>query len=203
VFAKFAEWVDVDYLTDYLVFRSYIADSDLINQAYWRAQDYSVKWRPILFDLDYGLYGNDYQQEYKKDILARYFYENGVSSADGTKTNMDIYVGLKKNAAWRKKFVERYIELMSTTLSPENMLALLDEMDDTYLAEMPRQIAAIAFPASIEYTKQWLEQLRTGIRERPAYAVKYLKVNFPDEADYIDELVARYGLTLNEIGTGD
>lgn len=203
VFAQFAQWVDVDYLTDYLAFRSYIADSDMINQAYWRTQDYAVKWRPILFDLDYGLYGNYYQQEYKKDILARYFYENGVSSADGTKTNMDLYVGLKKNAAWRKKFVERYIELMSTTLSPENMLALLDEMDDTYLAEMPRQIAAIAFPASIEYTKQWLEQLRTGIRERPAYAVKYLKENFPDEADYVDELVARYGLVLNEIDAAD
>ena len=196
VFAQFAEWVDVDYLTDYLVFRSYIADSDLINQAYWRSQDYAIKWRPILFDTDYGLYGNTYQQEYKKDILARYFNENGISSADGTKTNMDLYVGLKKNAAWRKKFVARYIELMSTTLSPENMLALLDEMDDVYLAEMPRQIAAIAFPPSISYTESWLEQLRTGIRERPAYALQYLKENFPDEADYIDELVASYGLTI-------
>ena len=203
VFAQFAEWVDVDYLTDYLVFRSYIADSDMINQAYWRTQDYAIKWRPILFDTDYGLYGNTYQQEYKKDILARYFNENGISSADGTKTNMDLYVGLKKNAAWRKKFVARYIELMSTTLSPDNMLALLDEMDDVYLTEMPRQIAAIAFPPSISYTETWLEQLRTGIRERPAYALQYLKDNFPDEADYIDELVARYGLTIAPIPDSD
>ena len=85
---------------------------------------------------------------------------------------------------------------MSTTLSPENMLALLDEMDDTYLAEMPRQIAAIAFPPSIEYTERWLEQLRTGIRERPAYALEYLKENFPEEAAYIDELVASYQLEI-------
>ncbi len=196
VFAQFAEWVDIDYFTDYLVFRSYIADSDLINQAYWHSTDNAIKWRPLLFDTDYGLYGNEYQQEYKKDILSRYFKENGVSSADGTKTNMDIYVGLRKNAAWRKKFVKRYIELMSTTLSPENMLALLDEMDDTYLAEMPRQIAAIAFPPSIEYTERWLEQLRTGIRERPAYALEYLKENFPEEAAYIDELVASYQLEI-------
>lgn len=199
VFAEFSEWVDIDYFTDYLVFRSYIADSDLINQAYWRSQDYAIKWRPLLFDTDYGLYGNEYQQEYKKDILARYFYENGVSSADGTKTNMDIYVGLKKNAAWRRAFVKRYVELMSTTLSPEHMLALLDEMDDVYLAEMPRQIAAIAFPPSIEYTERWLEQLRTGIRERPAYALKYLKENFPDEAAYIDELVAFYQLEIPSV----
>lgn len=197
VFAQFAEWVDVDYFTDYLVFRSYIADSDLINQAYWHTQDNTIKWRPLLFDTDYGLYGNEYQQEYKKDILARYFYENGVSSADGTKTNMDIFVGLKKNAAWRKTFVKRYIELMSTTLSPENMLSLLDEMDDVYLAEMPRQIASIAFPPSIEYTERWLEQLRTGIRERPAYALEYLKDNFPEEAAYIDELVAFYDLEVS------
>ena len=137
--AQFAEWVDVDYFTDYLVYRSYIADSDMLNQAYWRAQDYSVKWRPILFDLDYGLFGNQYSQDYKKDILQRYFYEDGVRSPNGSRTNMDIYVGLYKNAQWRKKFVARYIELMSTTLSPEHMLALLDEMDDDYLAEMPRQ----------------------------------------------------------------
>lgn len=199
VFTQFCAWVDVEYFTDYLVFRSYIADSDLINQAYWRTQDYAIKWRPILFDTDYGLYGNSFQQEYRKDILARYFYENGISSADGTKTNMDIYVGLKKNAAWRRTFVKRYLELMSTTLSPEHMLALLDEMDDVYLAELPRQIAAIAFPASIAYTEQWLEQLRTGIRERPAYALQYLKENFPQEASYIDELVAYYDLEITPV----
>lgn len=199
LFAEFSEWVDVDYFTDYLVFRSYIADSDMLNQAYWRAQDYSVKWRPILFDLDYGLFGNQYSQDYKKDILERYFYENGVRSPNGSRTNMDIYVGLYKNAQWRKKFVARYIELMSTTLNPENMLALLDKMDDEYLAEMPRQIEAIKFPSSIEYTKQWLEQLRTGIRERPMYALKYLKENFPNEVDYINQLVTQYGLTIAEV----
>ena len=199
VFAQFAEWVDVDYFTDYLVYRSYIADSDMLNQAYWRAQDYSVKWRPILFDLDYGLFGNQYSQDYKKDILQRYFYEDGVRSPNGSRTNMDIYVGLYKNAQWRKKFVARYIELMSTTLSPKHMLALLDEMDDDYLAEMPRQIEAIQFPNSIEYTKSWLEQLRTGIQERPKYALKYLKDNFPNESTYIDELVQQYGLVVDEL----
>ena len=199
VFAQFAAWVDVDYFTDYLAYRSYIADSDMLNQAYWRAQDYSVKWRPILFDLDYGLFGNQYSQDYKKDILQRYFYEDGVRSPNGSRTNMDIYVGLYKNAQWRKKFVARYIELMSTTLSPEHMLALLDEMDDDYLAEMPRQIAAIQFPNSIEYTKSWLEQLRTGINERPKYALKYLKDNFPNESTYIDELVQQYGLVVETL----
>ena len=199
VFAQFAEWVDVDYFTDYLAYRSYIADSDMLNQAYWRAQDYSVKWRPILFDLDYGLFGNQYTQDYKKDILERYFYENGVRSPNGSRTNMDIYIGLYKNATWRKKFVSRYIELMSTTLAPEHMLTLLDEMDDDYLTEMPRQIEAIKFPNSIEYTKQWLEQLRTGIQTRPGYALKYLKENFPNEVDYINELVEQYGVVVNSI----
>lgn len=199
VFAEFSEWVDVDYFTDYLAYRSYIADSDMLNQAYWRAQDYSVKWRPILFDLDYGLFGNQYTQDYKKDILERYFYENGVRSPNGSRTNMDIYIGLYKNAAWRKKLVARYIELMSTTFAPDHMLALLDKMDDDYLTEMPRQIEAIKFPNSIEYTKQWLEQLRTGINTRPGYALKYLKENFPNEVGYINELVEQYGVVVNSI----
>ncbi|HRX57486.1 MAG TPA: lamin tail domain-containing protein [Eubacteriales bacterium] len=192
VYTQFCEWVDVDYFTDYLVFRSYIADTDLINQAYWRSQDYSVKWQPILFDLDYGLYGNEYAQSYKKDVLSQYFSEDGVPSADKSKTYFEIYIGLKKNAGWRKQFVERYVELMHTTLSPENMLALLDEMEGDYLTEMPRQVEAIGFPSSIESTQQGLEQLRDAIQQRPAYALEYLKENFPDEADYIDELVRAY-----------
>lgn len=192
VYAQFCEWVDVAYFTDYLVFRSYIADTDMINQAYWRSQDYSVKWRPILFDLDYGLYGNEYQQSYEKDVLSKYFSESGVPSADKTKTYFEIYIGLKKNAGWRRQFVARYVELMNTTLSPENMLALLDEMDDDYLTEMPRQVAEIHFPASVKNTSLGLEQLRDAIVKRPAYALEYLKLNFPDEADYIDELVKSY-----------
>lgn len=192
VYAQFCEWVDVDYFIDYLVFRSYIADTDMINQAYWRSQDYTVKWRPILFDLDYGLYGNEYQQSYEKDVLGKYFSETGVPSADKSKTYFEIYIGLKKNAGWRKKFVARYVELMHTTLSPENMLALLDEMDDDYLTEMPRQVEMIHFPASVENTSRGLEQLRDAIQKRPAYALEYLKQNFPGEADYIDELESAY-----------
>jgi hypothetical protein len=64
---------------------------------------------------------------------------------------------------------------------------------------MPRQIEAIKFPNSIEYTKQWLEQLRTGINTRPGYALKYLKENFPNEVDYINELVEQYGLVVNSV----
>lgn len=192
VYAQFCEWVDVDYFIDYLVFRSYIADTDMINQAYWRSQDYAVKWRPILFDLDYGLYGNEYQQSYEKDILSKYFSETGIPSADKSKTFFEIYIGLKKNAGWRRRFVARYVELMNTTLSPEHMLALLDEMDDDYLTEMPRQVEAIHFPASAQNTPLGLEQLRDAIQKRPPYALKYLKLNFPDEAAYIDELVDSY-----------
>ena len=192
VYTKFCEWIDVDYFTDYLVFRSYIADTDMINQAYWRSQDYSVKWRPILFDLDYGLYGNQYQQSYEKDVLSYYFDEDGIPSANKTKTYMDIYIGLKKNAGWRKKLVERYVELMHTTLSVENMLALLDEMDDDYIAEMPFQVALVRFPASNDNIVLGLEQLRDAIRMRPDYAIKYLKLNFPAEAEYIDELLEKY-----------
>lgn len=192
VYAQFCEWVDVAYFTDYLVFRSYIADTDMINQAYWRSQDYSVKWRPIFFDLDYGLFGNEYAQSYEKDVLSKYFSETGIPSADKSKTYFEIYIGLKKNAGWRRRFVARYVELMYTTLSPENMLAVLDEMDDDYLTEMPRQVEAIHFPSSVKNTPLGLEQLRDAIEKRPTYALEYLKTNFPSEADYIDELLKLY-----------
>ena len=48
LFEKFAQWVDVDYFTDYLIAQTYFNNGDMFNQKYWRSQDYKVKWRPIL-----------------------------------------------------------------------------------------------------------------------------------------------------------
>jgi hypothetical protein len=107
-YAKFCEWVDADAFIDYVAAQVYFANSDMLNQKYWRSWDYAVKWRPIFFDLDFGLYGNSPS----RNILSSYFKVEGVPSQDGFLTNMDIFCGLKKNKGWREKFARRYVWLI-------------------------------------------------------------------------------------------
>ena len=169
-FAALAERIDVDYFTDYLIFQSYIANSDMFNQKYWRAEG-SIKWRPILFDLDYGLA----KGALNKNVLSSYFNKQGVPSANKTLTNMDIYCALVQNAAWRDTFAKRYVELVYTAFSPERLHPLLEEMAEVYRAEMPRQYAQIHTPGSLYTLNQHINTLHDYIDKRPEIALKYLQ----------------------------
>lgn len=95
LFKQYLEWVDVDYFTDYLIAQIYFCNGDMFNQKYWRSHDYSVKWRPVFYDLDFGLSGS-------QNLLYDYFNPVGVPSANGSLTDMRLYVGLEKNAEWRE-----------------------------------------------------------------------------------------------------
>ena len=49
----------------------------MFNQKYWRSHDYRVKWRPVFYDLDFGLSGS-------QNLLYDYFNPVGVPSANGS-----------------------------------------------------------------------------------------------------------------------
>lgn len=93
-YEELCQWVDVDYFMDYLIAQTYFANGDMFNQKYWRTTDYKIKWRPIYYDLDLALGSSSPT----RNVLPSYFNAEGVPSQDGSLTNMDIYVGLRKTA---------------------------------------------------------------------------------------------------------
>lgn len=185
-FAKLSDRVDVAYFTDYFIAQTYFANSDMFNQKYWRAPGVSIKWRPICFDQDFLL------NSYTRDIMHNFFSERGVPSANGTLTNMDIYVGLRRNKSWRKFCAERYVELIVTQFAPERLTALLDEMAAELRPEMERHIRRWGAPSSMKKWENSVAELRRALEKRPQVALEQVRDFFDLSNDELQALVQKY-----------
>jgi len=189
-FAQFAERIDVQYFTDYFIASTYMCNTDMFNQKYWRSQDYSLKWRPVFFDLDFGF------RNYKHSILEHYFSRDGVASADGSLTHFEIYIGLRKNAAWRAYCAERYVEVVVKYFNAERAVALLDEMVAERAPEMERQIARWGKPGSMKTWYANISTLRDAVQKRPEYALKHVANFFGLSNAELQALIDQYTAEL-------
>ena len=173
-YQEFIQWVDVDYFMDYLIAQSYFANGDMFNQKYWRTEDYSIKWRPIYYDLDLALGASSPT----RNILPNYFNPEGIPSQDGSLTNMDLYVGLRKNSGWCQAFGERYVYVALNYFNPERVIGILDEMVSTMEPEMSRHIKRWGTPSSISEWKSNVKDLRDCLEKRQSHALTYLQREF-------------------------
>jgi hypothetical protein len=173
-FAEFTNWVDTEYFTDYLIAQTYFANGDMFNQKYWRSQDYAVKWRPVFYDLDLALSGNNPS----RNILPSYFKAAGVPSQDGSLTNMDIFVGLRKNKSWCEQFGARYVYVVRNQFAPARIDLILDDMTSSLKAELPRHITRWGAPSSLASWEKQIADLRACLHQRADYALKALQREF-------------------------
>jgi len=173
LYAEFLQWVDEDYFIDYLVAQTYFTNGDMFNQKYWHTIDNSIKWRPVYYDLDFALRGSA-----SRNILNSYFNPEGVPSQDLSLTNMDIFVGLRKNAAWRDRFCARYVDVVLNHFAPERLTALLDEYAAALRPEMARHIRRWGHPSSVSSWERSVKDLRELLEQRGSYALKQLQSNF-------------------------
>ena len=186
LFEEYSQWIDVKYFTDYYIAQTYICNSDMFNQKYWRTTDYSVKWRPVFFDLDFAF------KSIKRSMLGNYFNPKGEASPDQSRTYFEIYIGLKKNAAWRDYCVERYVEVVETYFNTDRATKLFDEMVAAIRPEMPRQIERWHRPYSMEEWEKSVAEMREIVAERPEYALENMQKYFGVPQEKMDELIAKY-----------
>ena len=149
-YQKLLEWVDEDAFIDYMAAQTFFSNSDMYNQKYWRATDYSVKWRPIFFDLDWCLR----EGSVSRNIIGAYFRDEGVPSANGSMSNMDIPAALIENDTFREKYIKRYAELLNTQFAPERLVSVLDKLSKEMEPEMRAPYAhAGGTPSSVSVWK--------------------------------------------------
>ena len=170
-FDKLAKLVDTDSIIDYLILRTYFYDGDMFNQKYWHTTDNKVKWRAVLYDSDCAMLGCNASAS----ILSSYFDPNGVSSAHGYITQMDIFCALNQNKKWRDEFITRYIYAVEYKFTPEKMLGVFDSLAAQYRPEMKAHIQRWHMPYSYEAWEKELSSLRSCIQKRPSYALNNLK----------------------------
>lgn len=162
VYAAFAEKVDMDALIDYLIAQSFFGNYDIHNQNWWNANG-SIPWQPILYDVDRCLN----ETSAASNVLGMYFNPSGVvHNRIGDRIMMEIYCGLKKNASWRQRFVERYAQVLCTEFSQERLLSLLDEMADELRPEMAEHTALWGMPDSPSAWEKNVSLMRQCIEKR-------------------------------------
>ncbi len=185
-YETFIQKVDPDAFIDYVICRQYFLDTDSFNQKYWRTTDYQIRWRPILFDLDYIL-GNA-----TGSIAHRYFNSEGTPSANGSLTYFYFTVALRTNPGWKQRFIERYVELVLTQFSTERLTALLDQMESELEPEMERHIARWKYPKSVSAWKENVASLRRILEKRPDIVLGQIKKEFKLSDKEMNELIEKY-----------
>lgn len=181
-YQKFITMVDEDSIIDYIIAQTFFGNGDMFNQKYWRETNYEVEWRLIFYDLDLAMYSKT------SNLFSRYFKKDGVPSANGTITNMDITYALQQNAGWREKLIERYAYLLNTTLSQESVLSLFDSMVAEIESEMPRQIERFPYPRSMSAWRSDVKTLRSILAARTAQSKKNLQSYFHLSDERMKEL---------------
>ena len=163
-YEQFSQWVDVDYIIDYLIAQTYFCNYDVKNQSYWATNDYTVRWRPVFYDIDRCFTA---RSSYR-NIFTDYFNRQGVvyDKAQNRVANMDIYAALRDNPGWCDRFVRRYAQLLCTDFSTERLQALLDEMADALRPEIQQHIELFASPSSLEEWEQHIQSMREEIDTR-------------------------------------
>lgn len=173
----FAQWVDVDYITDYIIAQTLFGNYDIKNQSYWATDDYTIRWRPVFYDIDRCFAdGNANRNLFSKG----YFNKRGVvyDQTAGRVANMDLYAYLKDNAGWCDRFLRRYAQLLSTEFSVARLQALLDEMADALRPEMAQHIALYRAPASLAEWEKNIASMREEIPKRHKAIQEQLKTEF-------------------------
>ncbi len=193
-FNKLAELVDTDSIIDYLIARTYFYDGDMFNQKYWHTRDNKLKWRAVFYDSDYAMSGNSPAG----NILPLYFRREGVSSAHGFITQMDIFCALNQNKAWRDKFITRYIYYVKYVFGKDKALSILDKLAAEYRPEMRSHIARWHMPVSMDKWETEISSFRRCLSLRPKYALQYLKSYY----GLSDSSFAQYEAAADRMASG-
>ena len=186
-FDEYCQWVDVEYFTDYYIARTYFSDSDMgFNQKYWRVTDYSVKWRPIFYDSDYSMVN-----AVTRNMIGSYF-STSITSANGTWTDMNLFIALHQNAGWREYCVERYVWAICVQFGQARMGEIFDEMAAELETEMARHISRWSYLKSVDNWKGNAAKMRRYTQDRPEIALQQVKSFFGVPDAQMQELIAQY-----------
>jgi gliding motility-associated-like protein len=135
-------------LVDYMVYNSYVVNSDFINwnSAWWRGratQGDKKKWRYWSWDMDnvYDL-GENFSGLPTTDMTSNPCdYTNAFQNAGPNMGHPDILDRLLTNPDFKAYYINRYADLINTALKCDKIMPHFQYFKTILTPEMPRQIA--------------------------------------------------------------
>ena len=142
-------YLDIENFADFFIVQTFYSNSDWMgaqtgNMRLWRPQGIGGKWRYILVDLDFGLGLRDGTLPSANTLgLAR-------NPSDKNK-HSDIFNKMLFNAQFKHYFINRYADLMNTSLHIDNIKNMILDFKDTLEPEIPRHVARWSYGKSDWY----------------------------------------------------
>ena len=181
--------VDIGKVTDYIIVQTFFNNYDFQNQLFAASSDGTLKWRPVLYDVDRCFTSGtlDY------NIFRLYFQKGGVTMGEAELyANTDLFVALRSSPAWCARFVERYAELLCTELRPERLKELLSQIESEIEPEMEEHIARWGNPSSVRTWKKHVETMADGIDTRYTIIQKQVRAEFGVSEQEWNALMDKY-----------
>lgn len=178
--------LDIENVVDYFASEIYYSNPDWLgnNIKFWRVNNPPGKWKYILWDMDggLGLFSS------VNDNLLPYVTNADTNSMYYGNPHSFMMQSLFDNLEFRNYFINRYADLMNTTLHPNSLLALGTEIYNDMLPEMGRHFALWGNPNTNPYgfgsaynVPMWqseLNALAAFITQRPPAARNFVQAEW-------------------------
>ncbi|MCB0519906.1 MAG: CotH kinase family protein [Saprospiraceae bacterium] len=184
---------DLLSLIDYVIINQHTVCKDWLNwnTSWWRGYNPdggATKWRYALWDMDatFGHYIN-YTGIPNIGPTADPCDVEQIPNSGDPQNHIDIFMALYANPQFKDLYINRYADLLNTSLSCEYMNALLDSMINTIAPEMPQQCSR--WGGTMGQWNQNVNALRDFINSRCQVL----------DASIVDcyEVTGPFGLTVN------
>lgn len=175
----FCSVVDVDNFIDWIIIEGWAANVDTqSNVRFFRSEEGDTRWRYALYDLDWALY---FPHICFYNLFTMGIYNNGYQMPR-------ILNAVAKNETFQRALLERYSRVITTTLSDENVLRKIDDLEAEVQEELHRDRAR--WYLSYSSWEEALGRLKGYINGRAETSIRNLQkcLNVSDEmmAEYFD-----------------
>ncbi len=184
--------MDIESYIDYMASQIYLSPDDWPgnNIRYWRSyMGRYNRWRWVCYDMDQVVRSNN--TRWNSILLATTPY-NG-NSWPNPPWSVELFNNLLKGERFRNEFLLRIMFLMNTSLSPDNIIHVVDSLHDKISDEMPfhikrwggqlvndplRESWIQPLPRSMEEWENHVQVMRNFAVSRPDTAINMLRRYF-------------------------
>ncbi|MFH0734983.1 MAG: CotH kinase family protein [bacterium] len=171
--------VDIDEFIDYQILQIYCANPDwpCNNVKLWHTKDNSIKWRWMLFDLDYCFGGNGYGQYYINSLAAATATDSvGYPNPPWSTLFLRKFL---ENINFRNEFIQRFAVHINNTFETNYVTNIIDSLKALISDEMPRHMNK--WTDLLVYINNWddkVQVVRNFALYRPNYMRNFIRQKF-------------------------
>ncbi len=187
------ETVDLENYIDYMIVQTFFGSYDwpVNNIKLWKSNSEKFgpdkefsKWRWVIMDLDYAGHMsvdhstgiNSYEYYVERIESTEYAVRNGIDYDPYRDAGVSlILTHILSDEDLRARFLSRYQEILSTDLSPESIVEVLNKHRNLIKSEIPRHIERWSYPKSFTVWESNVDELEKFLTIRSEFMDQLIK----------------------------